>query len=87
MRHRDRVPRVPQQPGAPRTDRVLRSKPSRIRSRYQVLEAQPEVLGAIKSATRAKTVHRSLRLTPFGEDFCAVCLPVDPAEIERLGEP
>ena len=54
--------------------------------RYQVLEAQPEVLGAIKSATRARSVHRSLRLTPFGSDFCAVCLPVDPAEIERLGE-
>lgn len=42
---------------------------------YQVLEAQPEVLAEIKKTTRAKTAHRSIRLTPFGEDFCEVCLP------------
>lgn len=53
--------------------------------RYQVLEAQPEALEAIKQAGRAKTVHRSLRLTPFGQDFCDVCLPLDTAEIEALG--
>ena len=43
--------------------------------RYQVLEAQPEVLEAMRSAGRAKTVRRSIGLTPFGEDFCRVCLP------------
>ncbi|MDQ6605901.1 MAG: DUF4393 domain-containing protein [Actinomycetota bacterium] len=46
---------------------------------YQVLEAQPEVMKAIKDTTRAKTVQRSIRLTPFGEDFCRVCLPLDDA--------
>jgi hypothetical protein len=51
---------------------------------YQVLEAQPDVLQAIKEASRAKTVHRSIRLSPFGQDFCDVCLPVDIAEIEQL---
>ncbi len=44
---------------------------------YQVLEAQPEVLGAIKQTTRAKTVKRSICLSPFGADFCDVCLPLD----------
>jgi hypothetical protein len=42
---------------------------------YQVLEAQPEVLTALREASRPRTVHRSIRLTPFGEDFCSVCLP------------
>ena len=51
---------------------------------YQVLEAQPEVLGAIKRAGRAKTVQRSIGLTPFGRDFCAAALPVDTAEIDAL---
>lgn len=44
---------------------------------YQVLEAQPEVLGTIKDTARAKSVHRSIRLTPFGTDFCRVCLPLE----------
>jgi hypothetical protein len=52
--------------------------------RYQVLEAQPDALAAIKRAGRAKTVHRSVELTPFGRDFCEVCLPSDEAEIEAL---
>jgi len=43
---------------------------------YQVLEAQPEVLQAIKETTRAKTIKRSIHLTPFGADFCDVCLPL-----------
>jgi hypothetical protein len=51
---------------------------------YQVLEAQPDVLEAIKQTARAKTVRRSIRLTPFGHDFCVVCLPTDTAEIEAL---
>src|SRR3712207_5706561 len=43
-------------------------------SDYQVLEAQPEVTGAMEKAGRgAKTVRRSIHLTPFGEDFCRMC--------------
>lgn len=49
---------------------------------YQVLEAQPEVLEAIKRTPRAKSVQRSIHLTPFGEDFCEVCLPLE-ASSER----
>jgi len=54
---------------------------------YQVLEAQPEVLEAMRSVSRAKTVQRSIHLTPFGEDFCAVCLPLATAEMEALAGP
>jgi hypothetical protein len=43
-------------------------------SRYQVLEAQPDVLEAIHSVSHAKVVRRSIHLTPFGEDFCRVAL-------------
>jgi hypothetical protein len=43
---------------------------------YQVLEAQPDVIEAKRSSGRAKTVRRSILLTPFGEDFCRVCLPL-----------
>jgi Abortive infection alpha len=52
--------------------------------RYQVLEAQPEVIDAMRRAGRGKTVRRSINLTPFGADFCAVCLPLDTAEIDAL---
>jgi hypothetical protein len=55
-------------------------------SRYQVVEAQPDVLEVIKETTRAKTEHRSLRLTPFGQRFCDVCLPLDIDEVEDLTE-
>jgi hypothetical protein len=51
--------------------------------RYQVLEAQPEVLTAM-GKSRSKTVRRSVQLTPFGEDFCDVCLPMHTAEIDAL---
>jgi hypothetical protein len=51
---------------------------------YQVLEAQPEVMDAIKTATRAKTIQRSIALTPFGRDFCETCMPLDDAEVETL---
>ena len=51
---------------------------------YQVLEAQPDVMAAMRRASRARTVQRSIQLTPFGEDFCAVCLPMDSAEVETL---
>lgn len=47
--------------------------------RYQVLEAQPEVTAAVRGARRGKTVRRSIHLTPFGEDFCATCLPLSGA--------
>lgn len=47
---------------------------------YQVLEAQPEVAEAMKRAGRAsRVVRRSIALTPFGEDFCRVCLPLGTA--------
>ncbi len=43
---------------------------------YQVLEAQPDVTEAKRKGSRGKTVRRSIALTPFGEDFCRVCLPL-----------
>ncbi|MBA2349673.1 MAG: hypothetical protein H0V81_15420 [Solirubrobacterales bacterium] len=43
--------------------------------RYQVLEAQPRVGESLAKAGRGRTVRRSIMLTPFGEDFCSVCLP------------
>ena len=43
---------------------------------YQVVEVQPDVSEAKKQAGRSsKVVHRSIQMTPFGEDFCATCLP------------
>jgi Abortive infection alpha len=52
---------------------------------YQVLEAQPEVEEAMKGAGRMpRTVRRSIHLTPFGEDFCSVCLPLDTAEFTAV---
>jgi hypothetical protein len=52
-------------------------EPVKSRSSYQVLEAQPDVIAAVKKAGRAKTVRRSVHLTPFGEDFCAVAFDID----------
>jgi hypothetical protein len=51
---------------------------------YQVLEAQPEVVEAMREGGRSRTVRRSIHLTPFGEDFCETCLPIHTAEIEAL---
>ncbi|HKI66781.1 MAG TPA: Abi-alpha family protein [Solirubrobacterales bacterium] len=52
-------------------------EPLRDAARYQVLEAQPEVVAALDQGGRtARTVRRSIVLTPFGEDFCATCLPL-----------
>ncbi len=45
--------------------------------RYQVLEAQPAVEAAIEEAKRARTIYRSVHLTPFGVDFCRVCMPFE----------
>jgi hypothetical protein len=45
-------------------------------NRYQVLEAQPEAIDAMREGGRtSRTVRRSIHLTPFGTDFCKVCLP------------
>ena len=53
--------------------------------RYQVLEAQPMVSDAMEEAGRSRTVRRSIELTPFGKDFCELCLPLETAEFEALG--
>jgi abortive infection alpha-like protein len=55
--------------------------------RYQVLEAQPDVVGAMRQAGRATTMRRSIHLTPFGEDFCRLCLPLDGSRGSEVGEP
>jgi hypothetical protein len=45
--------------------------------RYQVIEAQPKVMDALKKAGRIpKTVHRSILLNDFGTDFVRTCLPL-----------
>ncbi|MEK6276690.1 MAG: Abi-alpha family protein [Actinomycetota bacterium] len=60
-------------------------EPVEDRNRYQVLEAQPDVTAAMRKAGRGgSTVRRSIHLTPFGEDFCDVCLPLDTAELDAL---
>jgi hypothetical protein len=48
---------------------------------YQVLEAQPEVAEALAGAGHTRTVRRSIHLTPFGRDFCELCLA------DSAGEP
>jgi len=55
--------------------------------RYQVLEVQPDVMEARKRAGHGRTVRRSIHLTTFGTDFCAICLPLEPTEVERLAPP
>jgi hypothetical protein len=55
-------------------------------SPYQVLEAQPNVIEAIRDAGRARIVRRSINLTPFGYHFCSQVLPLETVEIEALGE-
>jgi Abortive infection alpha len=53
-------------------------EPIRDRLRYQVVEAQPDVLAALRKGGRtARTVRRSILLTPFGHDFCDMVLPLD----------
>lgn len=53
-------------------------------ARYQVLEAQPDVIEALATRGRARTVRRSIALTPFGTDFCSRVLPPTTAEFEAL---
>ena len=60
-------------------------EPVKDAARYQVVEAQPEVLEALRRAGRfGHTVRRSILLTPFGKDFCETVLPLDTAELEAL---
>lgn len=50
---------------------------------YQVLEAQPDVLEAMRTVRFPKVVRRSIHLTPFGEDFCRATL-IEPDATEEL---
>jgi hypothetical protein len=59
---------------------AISDEPLKDPMRYQVLEAQPDAIEAIKRAGRVKTVHREIELTPFGRDFCEVTLPPERAE-------
>lgn len=55
-------------------------------SRYQVIEAQPKVTDALKKAGRSpKTIHRSIHLTSFGEEFVRTCLPLNGKVIPQRG--
>ncbi|MGN6606917.1 MAG: Abi-alpha family protein, partial [Jatrophihabitans sp.] len=47
--------------------------------RYALLEAQPSTLQA-RAGARTRTVHRSVRLTAFGEQFVQVCFTLDGAD-------
>lgn len=47
--------------------------------RYQVVEAQPAVLAATRTARRARVVRRRLDLTPFGRAFVLACLADAPS--------
>lgn len=73
-RHADRVPVYLDNLGRLGLVRFS-SQPLEDEMPYQVLEAQPEVLSTVRETNRARTVHRSIRLTPFGRQFCEVCLP------------
>jgi Abortive infection alpha len=53
-------------------------------SRYQVIEAQPEVIQAMQKAGRARTIRRSINLTPFGDEFCEAALPLHTGELDAL---
>jgi len=51
--------------------------------RYQVIEAQPDVLDAVHAVRTARIVRRSIHLTPFGQDFARVCF-ADADELAAL---
>jgi Abortive infection alpha len=60
-------------------------EPIRDSERYQVIEVQPQIIEALRRAGRfSHIVRRSIHLTPLGEDFCAVSLPLDTAEFEAV---
>jgi hypothetical protein len=55
-------------------------------TRYQVIEAQPKVAAALKTAGRApKIVQRSIRLNAFGEEFVRTCLPLNGRVVPTRG--
>jgi hypothetical protein len=55
-------------------------------NRYQVIEAQPKTIAAMKSAGRApKLIQRSIRLTSFGEEFVRTCLPLNGRVVPSRG--
>ncbi|MEO9140593.1 MAG: DUF4393 domain-containing protein [Jatrophihabitans sp.] len=58
-------------------------------TRYQVIEAQPKVLTALKSAGRSpKLIQRSIRLNTFGTEFVRTCLPLTARVIpQRVPKP
>lgn len=57
-------------------------------TRYQVIEAQPKVVAALKRAGRMpKMIQRSVRLTAFGEEFVRTCLPLDGRALPNRPEP
>jgi len=63
-------------------------EPLRDNMEYQVLEAQPDVLGAFHSVKFAKIVRRSIHLTPFGDGFARMCLLESPTrELPEHGDP
>ena len=56
------------------------SEPVSNPARYQVVEAQPKVVEAMKHAGRLpKAIHRSVHLNEFGRTFCLTCLPLGDA--------
>ncbi|HEX4622735.1 MAG TPA: Abi-alpha family protein [Myxococcaceae bacterium] len=55
--------------------------------RYQVLEVQPDVLEAKKRGGGGRVVRRSIELTAFGADFCAMCLPPEALEAPPQPKP
>jgi hypothetical protein len=38
----------------------------------------------MRNGSRARTVRRSIQLTPFGDDFCETCLPLHTGELDEL---
>ena len=61
-------------------------EPLRELLRYQVVEAQPDVLDAKQSVRSARVVRRSIHLTPFGSEFARICFATE-EEAETLDFP
>jgi abortive infection alpha-like protein len=60
-------------------------EPVKDNMRYQVVEAQPDVLAAMRKGGRtSRTTRRSILLTPFGRDFCELALPLGTTEIDAV---
>lgn len=60
---------------------AIRRDPVADEQAYQVLEAQPDVVEAMRSVGgtifRARSARRSVHLTDFGQTFCRVCFPAE----------